>query len=247
MNIVRKIFYLLVIMAAAINLSAQESDYENPIEIALEENSVDKVFPPLAVLIDSAITNSPDVILSDSQISIRESNITEEKREWMQSISVIASANYGQYDNLTVEEDWGMSNLIANTQEQTRYTIGLSLRLPLSRIADRSNVITAQEELSYAKNEKLKAIQEIRKQVIEEYNDVIKSYKTVIIYTEEVQDYKIQVINAEKEYKSGIINSYEYIRLKNMLTQSQLSLENSKIEFSNNLQILEETVGYKFY
>lgn len=209
----------------------------------LEKDGIQNLIPSLEALLDSAERHSPLLKVYDSEIVIQQLKIKSEKREWMESLGFQAGARYGLFDNLILKETLDIEDLAVSTTEQTRYDIGIFLKIPLSSIADKSNIQIAKEEGNRLKFQKLNTLSELRKLVIIQYNNVIKAQKKLLINSQQVETYKIQMIRAEKDYENGIIDIAEFSRLNNLYTTALINREDTKIEFITALQLLRETTA----
>ena len=218
--------------------------FNDVIEKSLQENDISKQLPPISELQDSAVIHSPLLKIYDSDIVIQKLKIKSEKREWMHSLGFEAGAKYGLFDNLILKEDLGIQDVATSTTEQTRYNLGFFLKIPLSSIYDKSNIRIAKEEVDKLRYQKQESVLELR-QLIVQYNNVIRAHKNLIIRTSDVESYKVQMLRADKDLENGLINIAEYARLRDMLSRATLGLEDSKVEFITALQLLQETVGIR--
>lgn len=232
-------FFILIFSVSM----AWAQDYHDVLEKSLNNNKIENQLPPLQQLLDSAETHSPLLKMYDSDVIIQELKIKSEKKDWMKSLGFQAGARYGLFDNLILKEDLGVEDLKTSTTEQTRYNLGLYLKIPLSSILDKNNQEIAEEEVNRIKYQKANSALELRKLIIVQYNNVVKAYKSMVIRINELETYRIQMIRAEKDYQNGQINVAEYARLKDFYLNSKLDLENNKVEFVTALQLLQETVG----
>lgn len=232
-------FFILIFSVSI----AWAQDYHDVLEKSLNNNKIENQLPPLQQLLDSAETHSPLLKMYDSDVIIQELKIKSEKKDWMKSLGFQAGARYGLFDNLILKEDLGVEDLKTSTTEQTRYNLGLYLKIPLSSILDKNNQKIAEEEVNRIKYQKANSALELRKLIIVQYNNVVKAYKSMVIRINDLETYRIQMIRAEKDYQNGQINVAEYARLKDFYLNSKLDLENNKVEFVTALQLLQETAG----
>ena len=238
------ILFFITILYSTVSNAQTDFDY---LDSELEKNGIQNLLPPLQTLLDSAQQHSPLLKVYDSEIIIQQLKIQSEKREWMESLGFQAGARYGLFDNLILKEALGIEDLAASTTEQTRYDVGVFLKIPLSSLADKSNVQMAKEEKNRLNFQKLNTLRELRQLVIIQYNNVIKAHKKMLINSHQVETYKVQMLSAEKDYENGIIDIAEYARLNNLYTTALISKEDTKIEFITALQLLRETTGTKIH
>ena len=219
--------------------------YNDIIDQSLRENDIIKLLPPLQSLIDSSATHSPLLKIHDSNIIIQQLRIKSEKREWMQSLGFEAGARYGLFDNLILKEDLGINDLAASTTEQTRYNLGLFLKIPLSSLADKSKIHIAQIEVDKLRYEKEESLRNLKQLIIVQFYNVVKAHKAMVVKTGDLEMYRVQMLRAETDYINGNLEISEYARLRDISSKSLIDLENSKIEFITALQLLQETSGIK--
>ncbi|MCT4602816.1 MAG: TolC family protein, partial [Marinifilum sp.] len=124
---------------------ANAQNNEQVVAKVMEGELIADLLLPLGAMQQMAIENSPLLKYHNSQVLISELRIQAEKRDWMNSLDFEASARYGLFDNLIISEDLN-TDASASTTEQTRYSVGLSLKIPLSKIIDRTNLKQAKAE-----------------------------------------------------------------------------------------------------
>lgn len=219
--------------------------YDDIIDRSLKENDILKLLPPLQSLLDSSAIHSPLLKMHDSNIIIQQLKIKSEKKEWMQSLGFEAGARYGLFDNLILKEDLGVNDLATSTTEQTRYNLGLFLKIPLSSLADKSNVRIAQMEVEKLRFEKEESLRSLRQLIIIQFYNVVKAHKAMVVRTGDVEMYRIQMLRSETDFVNRNIDVAEYARLRDLASGSLIDLENAKVEFITALHLLQETSGVK--
>ncbi len=224
-------------------LLSKSQNFDEELFLRLSENNIEAQLPPLQSLLDSAEKHSPLLKILDADIIIQQLKIKSEKREWMRSLGFEAGARYGLFDNLILKEDLGADDLATSTTEQTRYNLGLFLKIPLASIADKSNIQLAREEKNRLKFERENSIRELRKLIIIQYNNLLSSHKKMIINSQQVELFRVQIMRAEKEYENGVISAADYARLSQMFSSAKIAEEESKAEFITAFQLLRESVG----
>lgn len=130
-----------------------------------------------------------------------------------------------------------------NFNSETRYSIGAYLRIPIGSVLDRSAVKMSEQEIVKAEQLYQRTLQELRQLVIVQYNNLIKSHRSLIVRSNLVATYKAQMLRAERDFTEGNIDVSEYSRLNEMYATSMINLEENKVEFNTALQLLQETVG----
>ncbi|QGY45698.1 hypothetical protein GM418_19085 [Maribellus comscasis] len=199
--------------------------------------------PSIAELQAKAIANSPTLKYIDTDIEVKNYQIKTEKRVWMKQVGVETGAKYGLFDNLVISEDIGQGDINTQTTEQTRYYLGVYLKLPLSSVVDKSSINAAKSEVEKVRYQKQKSEQELNELVIKQYYSVVRAHRSIIVKANAVESYRVQMLRAKMDFENNQISVAEYSRLNDMLLNSITSLEDVKIEFEVALQLLEETIG----
>lgn len=212
----------------------------------LEMNDISRLLPPLDSLMDKAKGNSPRLKFFDADHEYWDGTVELERRAWLNNINIEAGYGYGIFDNLSMQQLAGdvTAGQALFTTEQSRYTVGASIKLPLASVFNRNRKIkNAQAEADKSKYQKDYAIWELEQLIVRQYNDLIKAHRLFFISSSIVETYKVQSIRAEKDFTNGIINVTEYTRLQQMLNQAISAFESQRSEFLIALKSLEGTVG----
>ena len=215
------------------------------VERGLEANDISKRLPSLDSLFTIAKKNSPRLKFFDADYEYWDGQVTLAKQSWLRNINLEAAYGYGIFDNLSNQQiagDPGSQTLFST--EQSRYTVGATIKLPLSTIFNRNREIkNAKAEADKSKYNKEFAIWELEQLIVRQYNDLIRAHRLFYISNSIVETYKVQSVRAEKDFSNGIINVTEYTRLQQMLNQAISSFESQRAEFLIALKSLEGTVG----
>ena len=213
----------------------------------LESNDLAKNLPSLDSLIKLAKENSPRLKFFDEDYKYWDGQRTLAKKDWLRHIYLDAAYGYGIFDNLRNQQiagDPGSQTLIST--EQSRYTLGASIKLPLSAIFNRKREIkNARAEAEKSRYQKEYAEWELEQLIVEQYNDLLKAHRLFFINASIVESYKLQSVRADKDFQNGIINVAEYTRLQQMLNQAIRAYEDQRAEFLIAFKALEGTVGIK--
>lgn len=238
------IFIFLSIFLATPKVNLSQS-YEEMLAVMADGKDIIERMPGLSELQQLAIENSPLLKLYTADEKVGDYVVLFKKREWMNAIGIEGGARYGLFDNLVITEDLGSIGTNTQTTEQTRYFLGLYVKVPFSSILDKSSINQAKAEKDKIRFQKEVGIQQLKELVIGRYNNVVKEYRRLIIQTNLAENYRVQNMRAETDYKNGQMDVYEYVRLKDMISKASMDLETAKIDFKNAFQILEELVGVK--
>ncbi len=244
MKIKNYIFLLVCVLLASTQLSLSQT-YEELVLNTSSQKDIYERLPSVEQLYDIALENSPTFKMLDAEVKIGQLRVTEEKREWMNSLGVEGLIKHGLYDNLILTEDLGYDSFETTKTEQTRYSIGVYIKMPISAMIDKSAVKAAKiekEQLVYQREARMR---ELKQLIIQQYNNVIKLYRTIVIKNNLVESYRTQTVKADIDFKNGNIDVFEYSRLLELSTKATLELEEAKIDFGTAFKILEEIVGAK--
>jgi len=231
-----------ILLIANLSFGQSINDF---VKRGLEANDISKRLPPLDSLLDIAKENSPRLKFFDADYEYWDGQVTLAKKAWLRNINLEAAWGYGIFDNLSDQQiagDPGSQTLFST--EQSRYTVGASIKLPLSSVFNRNREIrNAKAEADKSKYNKDFAIWELEQLIVRQYNDLIRAHRLFFISNSIVETYKVQSIRAEKDFANGAINVTEYTRLQQMLNQAISSFESQRAEFLIALKSLEGTVG----
>jgi len=240
-----KILTILISLFVISEANIKAQTYDELLDNSSFDKDIAEMLPALAVLQEQAIVYSPVFKILDADVRIGEYRIIEEKREWMRWFGLEGGAKYGLFDNIVLTEELGGAELSTAKTEQTRYFGGLFLRMPISSFADKSNIKAARAEREKLGYQRQARIKELRQLIIIQYGNVIKEHRGMIIKNNAVENYRVQMLRAQKDYNNGKINISEYARLEDMLSKAVVALEEAKTDFTTAFLILEETVGTK--
>ncbi|MCF6239877.1 MAG: TolC family protein [Bacteroidales bacterium] len=204
--------------------------------------------PPLNVLIEEAKEHSPLLKQYDAEIDIREMKNKSLKRNWSKYISLGSSIQYGTYDNyaLNTYSD-GLNTLGAiTTGQQSRYSVGVFVNLPVYSIYNRNNEINiGQKELEQVRFEKKQMIDQLVNLVVEQYSDVLLARKILILRNDNLNSINLQLAMSEQKFKSGQMKLSELVLIQGIQTKAKIDLEKEKNNFYKSLSLLEKTCGIK--
>lgn len=241
-----KVFVLIILLFAYGSARAQVAD--DFLAKSLAENDISKELPPLSKLLTMAEKNSPVVKQFDADVSISERNVKTEKRNWTQYLSLGSDLRYGMFDNLILSNNLSSQNLANSTSNavQTRYSVGVSLALPLTVFTERKNNIKiAESEQDKAVQKRRAALMDLRQRVITQYNEVIKDHRLMVVSNASLNSFNLQEVEAHKEFINGKISIEKLARLRQLQTQAQEDFESNQSAFQTAFLVLQEIVGTK--
>ncbi|MBT3423952.1 MAG: TolC family protein [Bacteroidetes bacterium] len=238
-------YLLIALFTLPFIINAQNETISSDADEVNEVSQILKSLPPLHVLIDSAIINSPLIKFQDAEIMKNQYKIRLSKTNWTRNFGLSGDVVYGTYDALSWNPNTGTSTI--NTQVETRYGTGLYIRLPLSDALNRKSEIgIAEVELLEAKIIKQQREKEITQLVIEQYNRVILNERLVSILNKNKQALIIQKQLIEKQFTNGQIRIEEYAQMTELYNNAVVGYEQAKAELTTTYLVLQEIVGIKF-
>ncbi len=232
-------------LASGFHLMGQDND--NNVFNPLSDN-ISSLLPPLETLIDSAISHSAEIKFWDAGVKAKESKILSEKRLWLRNLGISTDLRYGTYDNLSLSESpAGTPVTVYSNQIQTRYGGAVYFKLPLSDMADRKNQIRFAEferkQSIYSRESKK---DDIRKEVIIQYNQLLLSQKLLKIQASNLQSSNVNLQMAEKKFQNSEINVSELSSITEINSRALSAFETAKSDFVTNYMMLQELTGIKF-
>ena len=229
----KKIFYFWLLLAP-LWTSAQQTSSEVRLEQLL----------PLDSLISMALENAPLVKRLSMGQAQREEEIKIARKSWMQHLALTGGYNYGNVvvaDQMATPQD---VSTVFRTNTSATYTVGVSLRLPLSEFATQKNKVSIQEyaikELEYQKEDLQLTI---RQEVIQRYNDLHRGLTTIKYQAQKVEANEAAVQVTENHFKTGTASIDQYRMALDILTTSKIELEKTKSDTWFSLKSLEQIVG----
>ena len=208
-----------------------------------------KKIPTLEMLIDTTCANSPILKSQQANIDINQLRLKITKNEWIKNINIESSVQYGMFGNILLNSDAvdPLANSVLTTNKQTRYSTGLSIKLPISEILSRKHEIKIGEEsLVQTRMEKEKLTEELRKLIIIQYNDLMLKHKVLLIINNNLLSQNLQLLMTEKEFLNNKVDIGELARIREMQSKSQIEYETAKTAFNTSYQLLQEITGIKF-
>jgi len=212
------------------------------------EDNIESMLPPLETIIDSAIANNPEIKFRDLQIIVNKYKLSTERNLWTRDIGVQTDVRYGTFNNFSTNTSEGQSpSNIATLSSQLNYGVGAYIKLPFFDFVNRKNQVQmATTEVKQAESFAQTQRNELRQMVIKQYNDLIVKHRILKIKSKYAETSKINMQMVEQEFSNGIIPVSEYSRISEIVTRTEIDLENSRMEFLTAYMILEEITGIRF-
>lgn len=220
------------ILPADSNATASTTDSSQDITLA-------DYLPPLQVLIDSAIANSPEVNIAEYQVVSKEYDVQKLRNDWSQWVSVGGQYRYGALGRSTTNQD-----ALLFPELTVGYFISASVRIPLDYfITHGDEVKSAESQVNVLQEQKRAKKITVREEVIDIYNHLLLLQKLIKIANENRESSELIYQMAEDRFRDGETTLEELSNSTNMRASSASQYETLKSEFSETYGKLERLVG----
>lgn len=207
-----------------------------------------RFLPPLDALIDSAIIHSPILKLQDGQVAIRELELARKRKQWLEYVNVEA---YGQYtNNASISSSTFNSGVYTNLNTnsfQWRYGGGVTLKYPIFNLFSRGKEIRiAKREIQVASLQREVLIKELRKTIIELYNEALLQHSLIEVKIEALETSNVAVKLGELDFRNNKINVSDLSKIVDARMKNQTEYEQALSGLRLSLEMLQEVSGYNF-
>jgi outer membrane protein TolC len=199
-------------------------------------------------MIDSAIKRNAMVRYSNQEIDSKEYNLKSQQTSWTKNVGIQADTRYGTFDNFSTNTAEGQNpSILATKTSQFNYGVGAYVKVPFYDIFNHKNQINqAKTELSQAVSMADAQRDAITQMVIKQYNDLIMKQRLLRIKSQNLESSKINIEMGEKEFKTGVINLSEFVRISDIVSRAESDYEAARADFITAYMLLEEITGMKF-
>lgn len=206
-----------------------------------EGSNLMSLLPPLQMLIDSAIANSPEISIAKASITQSEHDVRIGYKDWTELIGVTGRYTYGQF----VASD--LDGAIGLSEPRGGYQVFAGVTIPLGYFATRNDRIASlKADLDMDKQGKRRVEMDIRDQVIVTYNRLLLLQRLINISAEARESAILQYQMAENRFRNGEINLEELGRATDLRANFMSEYEKLRAEFTNVYTELERIVGTPF-
>lgn len=205
------------------------------IEGILKGADIESFLPPLTLLIDSAIANSPEVQQAEAFIKIREFETAQARKAFWSTVTVGGQFNYGSFGNLLIDE--------VSIGQQAVFTI----QMPLSTWIGRSDRIGEKE--GYIESEKARreaASRQVQENVIAAYNQLLLLRRQLEIVGDAKETGQLVKEMAELKFTEGELEVDQLGITTDFWARQGTQYEALRAQFSNTYYALERMVGVPF-
>jgi len=238
-------YLLLLLLGIAVNVNAQSNVRLNNSEDSPKAriDSFLLKLPSKESLIDSAINHAPILKMQSFDLRLKELEIIFARKNWTKNI-ISGSASYNYGDNLIISESSGLGQLSTNSSANSHYSVGLSLKIPLTTFFDHQDLRKAKVEMEKSEMERLILVKSLREEVNTRYLNLINAYQKYQSLIEDFSSYEINLQNAEKDFLNSRISVQEVTSNKLAYSKAKLDLTDAKNNFFNSIWLLEEIIGF---
>lgn len=214
----------------------------------MQNDNIESMLPPLAILIDSAIAHNPGIRSADLQTKVMQYKLNVDKSSWTKNLGLQTDVRYGTFDTFSTNTSAGQNPSTQATQNsQMNYGVGAFVKIPIFEAISRKYMLKS-DQLAIEQTINQSEVQrnDLRQMVIKLYNDFILKYKLFIIKMKYAETIKINMQLAEKEFQNGVMNLDNYTRVCDTYARSEADFESVKMDLKTAYMTLEVVVGMKF-
>lgn len=193
-----------------------------------------KYLPPLSMLVDSAVYNSPRLAHFGSIVESFEYNVSLKKMNWTNHVQIAGQYNYG---------DIGAAPNSVFLGKQ----VSVGFAIPLGSIANRKNEVKmAMSQLRAEENTYNQVKLEVQEEVIETYNDLLLFQRLIGIQAEAMQSAELAMEMAEERFRRGELSMDQLGTYIELQAKYKTAYETMRTAFNNSYNKLERIVGVPF-
>lgn len=199
----------------------------------------------LPLLYDAAMKYSAEIENAEAAKQIATEEIKLGKRQILSGIGIGSNYSYGtwfQYmgNGETMPNQWNAFS----QPVRSNWNVGLNMSFSLMNILNRRNEINKRQMgLKQAEADRQLVEREIRKEVIELYQQLVLSRDVLQNYQDAFQSATVNKEISDKRFREGEIQVAEQIEAMEYYNEASLSLQEAKNTYMTNLLLLEERIG----
>lgn len=223
----------------------QVSDSLKPIDKFSTMTAADLMsieLPPLSVLLENA-KQSPVTAALMAQMEQYQQELKIQKKSWLQHIRVYSTYQYGTMTMLSFEYPSPSGIYVGN--DQSMYSVGASLSIPLDEFFTRGNKIKKQQiAVKQAEYEVERWFEELSLNIIEEYTNVLQFLSQLKVQTEDAAMARAQYTISESNFINGKMDIQTLSRFKTDVSTAVTRYENTYnnlLKAVLRLEILSQT------
>jgi outer membrane protein TolC len=195
--------------------------------------------PPLDSLMELAVRNHPATQLNQAMADASFEKWKVQKRSWSTNVSGFYNYSLGNQSLLisgTAQSD------ITNIANGYRY--GVNVTLPLAELVQRGPRVKAAKAEYDASVYKVDDVSNvIRRQVVEEYYNLLAAQELLLIKTKAYESAKINERMSQQAYRDGSITMLEYTRVLEMTGTAESEYVLARRDFNTIYKQFEVILG----
>ena len=200
--------------------------------------------PPLDILIETAIKNSPEIKFQESIVLRDKESIKDKKKLWTKNL--YADLGYAYTNNLSVTNlNSGTGNVESvSLKNGGSYRAGITLKMFLYDFTGAKHVTRMAIHTQKASESLLLTLEkQVTWNITKLYKDLLLTQTLLRIKTEKMQTLALQKQLAEKEFTQGHIKIDELGRLTELSSNAMQEFERGKNDYEKAYLELELSVG----
>lgn len=244
-SLYKKGYFLILLISSVLCTSPLKSQDNNIAEPYSTDNLLNMELPPLQVLLEGA-RNSSQVEFYNLRMEGEELMLKTERRKWQEYFNFHANYQYGIMAISTESVVGADLPIIYNYSgsDQSWYTIGASVRLPLDQLFDRRNRIRRQQiKIEETLKERELWYDEHKLRIIEEYAKAVEMSNSLKLVVELFAVSDAQYQSAQKDYILGVITAQGLNTAKSQQVTAFVQVERVKAELYTAILRMEIMSG----
>ena len=199
----------------------------------------------LPLLYDAAIQYSAEIENAEATKQIAQEELKIGKRQILSGIALGSGYSYGTWMRFGGNQDEVANPWNAFNQPiRSNWNVGLNMSFSLLNILNRGNEVNKRQMgVKRAEADRKQVEREIRKEIINLYQQLVLSKEVLQNYQDAYQSAVINKEISDKRFREGELQVAEQIQAMEYYNASSLALEEAKNTYITNLLLLEERIG----
>ncbi|GGK56735.1 TolC family protein [Rufibacter glacialis] len=233
--------FLVLFLALAYSVAFAQTD---PKQGAEWEKKLFNSEYALPILIETALLNSAELENSEAAKLMAQEERKVIRKNFYSGFALNSAYQYGTWEQFGLAGEPVNSFNAFDSPLQARYTMGVTMSLPLGQLLSRHNLIKKQD-LAIAQVETTRKLAEkqIRHQVITLYQNMVLAKSQLELQQQAYQSAVVTNKLAEKQFKSGDILIDAMSAVQQAHTTTAAALQTAKVNYETTLMMMEERIG----
>ncbi|MGV3641647.1 MAG: TolC family protein [Adhaeribacter sp.] len=203
----------------------------------------------LPLLMEAAITYSPEIEKLDLSKAMAGEDLKIKRRDILSGIALGTGYTYGSRVGLATPEGPQQNQLNAFVlPAQAQYNVGVMLSLPITQVLNRNQELNKQKmSLQQAEADRKLKERQLRHVVISLYQDIVLAKAQLKLHQEAFQTAHIHFKLAEKQFETGELLLSEMAKINETYSAAAIAHGTAKIKYATSFLLMEEMIGMKIY